>query len=95
MFIRFMNEKMAVNADNFDYIRIREDSEWSDEYKVELVRVTAEISSSGGSIDIGSISSEDEAVLTIKSFKEKKEATSFYDRLQYAWINKLDIFEVE
>ena len=96
MFIRYFDKKMAINADNFDFIRIEySGSRYQTGYFVELVRLAAEISCHSGAVDIGSISSADEEILQVKSFETEEDAEKFYNSLQYAWINKLDVFDVK
>lgn len=98
MFLRYMNTNRSVNLNNFDYIEVKfESGSWSDKdkYHVIAAKVLATIDTSlhptiGGSY----VSSDGIAEYIIKSFLNKEEADTFYESLQYAWINKLEIFEV-
>lgn len=98
MFLRYMNQSKSVNLDNFDIIQIYNKSQGYSEpnkYNIVAVKVQPEIKTSSVTSFGGNyVRSDGLGEYIIKSFTDKNEAKSFYDKLQYAWINKLDIFEV-
>ena len=103
MFIRFMKTKRAINLDNFDEITILLDREWGkiNSYMVVAKRYADKVTSVSGTLNVGGTYSDGECFVVIEKYSPatdkdaEKKANEFYDRLQYAWINRLDIFEVD
>ena len=95
MFIRYMNGYKAVNLDNFDYIQMcTENLLDSESYNVVAVKVQPRIETSNIGRG-GNVHSSGRGEYIIKSFVDKKEAISFYEKLQYGFINRIDVFEVD
>lgn len=93
MFLRYIKEKTAVNLNNFDFIRIKTDhSKQHQKYHVEAVKLFNEITTETK----GLVHSSGKAVLIIKKFETEEEAVTFYESLEYAYINgRTQIFDVE
>ena len=95
MFLRFSN-KEVLNLDNFDGIKLLIPDQAKDDYKVVAIRYQPHLKFTGFIAKSDAwFSSYKNTIYTIKTFSEKQEAISFYERLEYHWINKIsDIFDV-
>ncbi len=95
MFLRYMNIHKAVNLDNFDLIEIDSASlQYDKPYRIVAVKKEQGIRTYSNGFGGSDIHSNGRAEYVIKMFTIENEAISFYEKLQYAWINKLDVFEV-